>query len=309
MKSLLDALASSVLFADLDLNLQWMNRAAAASLAAIEHDIQAAFGVTFNQLADGSIHRFHQDPERVEQILRSEGGIALPHEAEFSFGDTTLRTTIDRFMAPGDRHVGYVVTFDDVSDLRHEQMRVGKLRDQLASAAAAIAELNHSISEISANAGEAASLADAAERDTATISADVASLDARRAEIDDALSSIDAVADQTKLLALNATIEAARAGEAGRGFAVVAGEVKDLASQTGKVTADIGAKLTSNAEQIARLRAELEQMGAQMAEINDYQTGIAGAVEQQHAASASLASNINAAAESTVSAEGTVPGS
>ena len=51
-----------------------------------------------------------------------------------------------------------------------------------------------------------------------------------------AVTTISAIAKQTKLLALNATIEAARAGDAGRGFAVVACEVKMLAGQTRAAT-------------------------------------------------------------------------
>jgi methyl-accepting chemotaxis protein len=50
---------------------------------------------------------------------------------------------------------------------------------------------------------------------------------------------IDSIANQTNMLALNATIEASRAGEAGRGFAVVAQEVKSLAAQTAKATAEV----------------------------------------------------------------------
>ena len=57
---------------------------------------------------------------------------------------------------------------------------------------------------------------------------------------------IGAIAAKTNLLALNATIEAARAGDAGKGFAVVAGEVKVLAAQTARSTAEIARHIEQN---------------------------------------------------------------
>jgi PAS domain S-box-containing protein len=57
--------------------------------------------------------------------------------------------------------------------------------------------------------------------------------------IGEIIASVNDIAEQTNLLALNAAIEASRAGEYGRGFTVLAGEVKALANQSKKATAQV----------------------------------------------------------------------
>lgn len=57
--------------------------------------------------------------------------------------------------------------------------------------------------------------------------------------MNDVIAGIDSISLQTNLLSLNASIEAARAGNAGRSFAVVANEIRELASETQKLTGDM----------------------------------------------------------------------
>jgi PAS domain S-box-containing protein len=57
--------------------------------------------------------------------------------------------------------------------------------------------------------------------------------------IGEIIATVNDIAEQSNLLALNAAIEASRAGEHGRGFVVVAGEVKALADQSKRATAQV----------------------------------------------------------------------
>lgn len=78
------------------------------------------------------------------------------------------------------------------------------------------------------------------------ISGDISGLSESSDRIGFTVESIRRIADQTNLLALNAAIEAARAGSHGRSFAVVANEVRTLAANINRATAEIESRVQQN---------------------------------------------------------------
>jgi methyl-accepting chemotaxis protein len=131
-------------------------------------------------------------------------------------------------------------------------------------------------------------------------SAKVRDLSAAAEQIGAVVDLISSIARQTNLLALNATIEAARAGDAGKGFAVVAQEVKSLAAQTGKATADIGAQIGAIQSATSDAVHSIGAITNMIAEMNAVTATIASAVEQQGAATSDIARNVQEAAKGTV---------
>lgn len=102
-------------------------------------------------------------------------------------------------------------------------------------------------------------------------------------EIGEVIKVISSIAQQTNLLALNATIEAARAGEAGKGFAVVANEVKELAKQTAKATADITNKIGAIQKDTLSAVDAIGGIANAVEKLNGISGVIAAAVEEQTA--------------------------
>ncbi len=158
--------------------------------------------------------------------------------------------------------------------------------------AAAAEELHASIAEIGRQARLAAeaTVEAVARMDGAT--AVVGRLGGAANEIGQVTELIGSIAAQTNLLALNATIEAARAGEAGRGFAVVANEVKALAGQSGKSTAQINERVATIQEIAAETSQAIHGVGTAIGAVETAAAAIAAAIEQQASATQEIVSSI-----------------
>ncbi|HEX2940966.1 MAG TPA: methyl-accepting chemotaxis protein [Rhodopila sp.] len=150
--------------------------------------------------------------------------------------------------------------------------------------AEASTELVTSIEQVSRDLTHTATASREASDSAEQAAGAIAELEHATGEIGTVTDIIRRIAAQTNMLALNATIEAARAGAAGRGFGVVANEVKDLAQQTARATANIDSMIKAIGIAVNGAAGRVRAIQDMTSAVERMAASGAAAVEQQRAA-------------------------
>ncbi|MFZ3229043.1 MAG: methyl-accepting chemotaxis protein [Pseudobdellovibrio sp.] len=315
-QSMLEQAPINVMFADKSFNIIYMNPRSLATLKTLEQYLP----VTADKTVGQNVDIFHKNPSVQRRILGDPKN--LPFRAKIRVGPETLDLLASAIMGPNGEYMGPMVTWSvittqvvtvdtlsktstDLSAAAEELMAISNemtgsataTSAQTAQVSAAAEELSAGMSTVSTNMEEMAASIKEITRSTsessqmsedamkkAKITNEIINkLGVSSQDIGNVIKLIDSIAQQTNLLALNATIEAARAGDAGKGFAVVANEVKELAKQTAKATADITKRIETIQGDTGSAVKAIEEITKTIERLNQTANTIAAAVEEQAA--------------------------
>jgi methyl-accepting chemotaxis protein len=259
---------------------------------------QAVDGFRRSLDAQKEHRRAEEEAQRVrqERQQRFEVAVARFEAAASERVENLTRTSSDLHNAAASLSTGAEETARQAEIVTEASGEMNANIDTLASSGN---QLVSAISEIAGGMVKASEVSGRASDLGAATAAKFSELATAVEAIGQVVDLINSIAAQTNLLALNATIEAARAGDAGKGFAVVAQEVKQLAGQTTRATAEIAGNVTHVQSVTDESIAAVKTIGETIEEMRRIALEVSAAVEQQRAATEDIAGSVRSASTGT----------
>jgi methyl-accepting chemotaxis protein len=200
------------------------------------HDEFGQLGVAFNQMAASLQQSLREEQEARARTERLLATVAATAERLAAGSSEIMAATTQQSSGAQEQAAAVAETVTTVDEIT-------QTADQAALRAKSVAD----VSIRSVDTGRAGRQAieesvagmGAVKEQVESIAESILALAEQAQAIGEIIASVNDIAEQTNLLALNAGIEASRAGEHGRGFQVVAAEVKALADQAKKATAQV----------------------------------------------------------------------
>jgi methyl-accepting chemotaxis protein len=182
---------------------------------------------------------------------------------------------------------------NDLSSRTEQQaMSVQRTAHSIASLTDAVKHNADHASKANALVARASEVAGNGGRTMSEVVVTMSDINSSATKIGDIIDVIESIAFQTNILALNAAVEAARAGDQGRGFAVVAAEVRALAQRSATAAKEISELIGNSLAQIESGVKLVDVAGRTMEEIVDSVTQAAQIMGEISTASASQRSGI-----------------
>lgn len=133
LQSVVDKLGTNVLIADADRNLVYMNERSEETLRSVEDVVEKELGLTVDELAGGSIDRFHGS--RTKEIAKTLSNPKnFPIRTDIRLGPLTLALEVNGVFDEQGEYVGQVVTWSDATAARKTEFEAAKKEAMITNA-------------------------------------------------------------------------------------------------------------------------------------------------------------------------------